>query len=45
MGHVPCVHQITRTAKVPSVNDRLQRIKEARKQAQEAIKHSQDLMI
>ncbi len=44
MGHVPHVHQITRTAKVPSINDHLQRIKEARKQAQEAIKHSQDLM-
>ncbi len=45
MGHVPHIHQITCTAKVPSVNDRLQRIKEAWKQAQEAIKHSQDLMI
>ncbi len=44
MGHVPHVHQITCTAKVPSVNDCLQRIKEARKQAQEAIKHSQNLM-
>ncbi len=45
MGHVPHIHQITCTAKVPSVNDHLQHIKEARKQAQEAIKHSQDLMI
>jgi len=32
-------------AKVPSVNDHLQHIKEAWKQAQEVIKHSQDLMI
>jgi len=44
MGHVPHIHQITHTAKVPSINDHLQCIKEAQKQAQEAIKHSQDLM-
>ena len=45
MRHVPCVHQITCTSKVPSVNDCLQCVKEAQKQAQEAIKHSQELMV
>jgi hypothetical protein len=38
MGHVPRVHQVTRTSTVPSVGERLQTITEARQQAQDAIK-------
>src|SRR6202167_1221843 len=44
MGHTPRIHQITRTSNVPSVEERLQHIKEARQQAQESIKRAQELI-
>jgi hypothetical protein len=44
MGHVPRVHQVTRTSTVPSVEERLQTITEARQQAQDTIKHAQNLV-
>ena len=44
MGHIPRVHQPIKVSTSPSVTDRLQQIKEARQQAAEAIKRSQELM-
>ena len=44
MGHIPCFHQPIKASVSPSVTDRLQRIKEARQQAAEAIRRSQELM-
>jgi transposase InsO family protein len=44
MGHVPCVHQVTCTSTVPSVEECLQTITEARQQAQDAIKRTQNLV-
>jgi hypothetical protein len=45
MGHTPRVHQTFRFSTVPSVDQRMQQIKESRQQAQDAIRRSQNLMI
>jgi transposase InsO family protein len=44
MGHVPHIHQVTRTSTVPSVEEHLQTITEACQQAQDTIKHTQSLV-
>jgi transposase InsO family protein len=44
MGHIPHVHQTTRTSTSPSAEARLQNVTEARQQVAEAIRQSQELI-
>jgi hypothetical protein len=44
MGHIPRVHQTTRTSVSPSVETRLQNVTEVRQQVTEAIRRSQELI-
>jgi transposase InsO family protein len=44
MGHIPRVHQTTRTSTSPSVETRLQNVTEVRQQVAEAIRRSQELV-
>jgi hypothetical protein len=44
MGHIPRVHQTTRTSTSPSAETRLQNVTEARQQVVEAIRRSQELI-
>jgi hypothetical protein len=44
MGHIPRVHQTTRTSTSPSVETRLQIVAEVRQQVAEAIRRSQELI-
>jgi hypothetical protein len=44
MGHIPCIHQTTRTSTSPSVETRLQNVTEVRQQVAEAIRRSQELI-
>jgi hypothetical protein len=43
MGHIPCIHQPTRTTSSPTLNDRLTSIAQARKDAADALRKSQSL--
>src|SRR5712672_1802693 len=45
LGYVPLAHQPSREANIPNINDRLTRIKEAREEAQHALKQAQEKMI
>jgi len=45
LGYVPLAHQPSREANIPDINDRLARIKEAREEAQHALKQVQEKMI
>src|SRR5712672_3596755 len=46
LGYTPLAHQPSRdTTGIPDLNARIQSIKEAREQAQEALKHTQEAMI
>jgi hypothetical protein len=44
MGHIPHVHQTTRTSTSPSVETRLQNVTEVWQQVAEAIRRSQELV-
>jgi hypothetical protein len=43
MGHIPCAHQTFRNTSSPPLNDRLALIAQARKDAADALRKSQDL--
>jgi len=45
LGYVPLAHQPSREANIPDINNRLARIKEAREEAQRALKQTQEKMI
>src|SRR5712672_1848800 len=45
LGYVPLAHQPSREANIPDINNRLARIKEAREEAQHALKQTQEKMI
>src|SRR5712671_4923814 len=45
LGYVPLAHQPSREANIPDINNRLARIKEAREEAQRALKRTQERMI
>src|SRR5712672_2476426 len=45
LGYVPLAHQPSREANIPDINNRLARIKEAREEAQHALKQVQEKMI